>query len=235
MVKYLLLLFSKITFTINFLFGSFVNEKKILKEILDSTEIVYFDVGTNYGIEINLLKNIFRSKKISVHAFEPNKNLKTTLQRKYPNIILNTVAVSNFNGVTDFYEEKITSQSSINSDISSPLTNIQDVYKTEVITLDEYISVNDIKKIDYLKIDVEGSDYKVLEGLKKSMLRIPIKLIKIEVMFLDQVGYEDNFKNILNFLDNHNFKIYAFPNIKHLNNKIYLLDVFFINKSLAKI
>lgn len=235
MVKFLLLLFSKITFTINFLFGSFVNEKKILKEILDSTEIVYFDVGTNYGIEINLLKNIFRGKKILVHAFEPNKNLKTTLQRKYPNIILNTVAVSNFNGVTDFYEEKITSQSSINSDISSPLTNIQEVYKTEVITLDKYISVNNIKKIDYLKIDVEGSDYKVLEGLKKSMLRIPIKLIKIEVMFLDQVGYEDNFKNILNFLDNHNFKIYAFPNIKHLNNKIYLLDVFFINKSLAKI
>ena len=235
MIKYLLLLFSKITFTINFLFGSFVNEKKLLKEVLDSAEIVYFDVGTNYGIEISLLENIFKDKKIIVHAFEPNKNLNNILQKKYPNIILNTVAVSNFNGVTDFYQEKITSQSTINNDIRSPLTNIQNVYKTKVITLDEYISVNNIKKIDYLKIDVEGSDYKVLEGLKKSMLSIPIRLIKIEVIFLDQVGYEDNFKNILNLLDNYDFKIYAFPNIKHLNSKIYLVDIFFINKSLSKI
>ena len=39
----------------------------------------------------------------------------------------------------------------------------------ETTTLDDFIKENNIDKIDYLKIDVEGAEYRVLEGLIKNL------------------------------------------------------------------
>ena len=46
----------------------------------------------------------------------------------------------------------------------------------ETTTLDDFIKENNIDKIDYLKIDVEGAEYRVLEGFLIKNLE-SIKLI----------------------------------------------------------
>jgi len=45
-----------------------------------------------------------------------------------------------------------------------------------VISIDEFVRERKIKKVDYIKMDIEGSEYKALEGSKKTIERFKPKL-----------------------------------------------------------
>ena len=42
-----------------------------------------------------------------------------------------------------------------------------EILEVKITTLDDYMSLNNINKISFLKIDTEGYEYEVLKGLKK--------------------------------------------------------------------
>tara|TARA_B100001059_G_C17726427_1_gene523710 strand:+ start:382 stop:1062 length:681 start_codon:yes stop_codon:yes gene_type:complete len=73
-------------------------------------------------------------------------------------------------------------------------------------SIDEVINLSGIKKnIDFINIDVEGSDYKVLTQIKINKLKP--KLISIETHNVD--GSEsENYPYILDYLSKNNFVIY---------------------------
>lgn len=54
--------------------------------------------------------------------------------------------------------------------------------KVKTKTLDSFISEQSFNHIDYLKIDVEGSEYEVLEGAKDILLNTGV--IKVEICFI---------------------------------------------------
>ena len=72
-------------------------------------------------------------------------------------------------------------------------------------SIDEIISLSDIKTdIDFINIDVEGSDYKILTQI--DIQKLKPKLISIETHNVD--GSEsENFQNINDYLINNNFSI----------------------------
>ena len=73
-------------------------------------------------------------------------------------------------------------------------------------SIDEVINLSGIKKnIDFINIDVEGNDYKVLTQIKINKLKP--QLISIETHNVD--GSEsENFSNILDYLSKNNFVIF---------------------------
>ena len=73
-------------------------------------------------------------------------------------------------------------------------------------SIDEIISLSDIKTdIDFINIDVEGNDYKILTQIDVQKLKP--KLISIETHNVD--GSEsENFQNINDYLINNNFSIF---------------------------
>lgn len=73
-------------------------------------------------------------------------------------------------------------------------------------SIDEIISLSDIKTdIDFINIDVEGSDYKILTQI--DIQKLKPKLISIETHNVD--GSEsENFQNINDYLINNNFSIF---------------------------
>ena len=73
-------------------------------------------------------------------------------------------------------------------------------------SIDEIIKLSDIKtNIDFINIDVEGSDYKILTQI--NIKKIKPKLISIETHNVD--GSEsENFRNINDYLINNNFTIF---------------------------
>ena len=233
-MKPILKIFHIFNFIIKFLFGNSLNEKKMLKNILKGNDLVFFDVGSNLGENIKFIKKTF-GNNVEIHAFEPSKESYNTLKQRFPKINLNNTAISNYIGNSTFYERNISSQSSLNERINHPLDGVKNKYTVEVSTLDEYVEDKGIKKIDLLKIDTEGNDYKVLDGAQKLLSKIDVKLIKIECLF-DLVNSEDEseFKKIFDILSNFDFKIYSVPNLKHINNRIYLMDLYFINNKLLR-
>ena len=73
-------------------------------------------------------------------------------------------------------------------------------------SIDEIIGLSDIKTdIDFINIDVEGSDYKILTQI--DIQKLKPKLISIETHNVD--GSEsENFQNINDYLINNNFSIF---------------------------
>lgn len=140
------------------------------------TEGIIFDVGSNKGFWADIL--IHNVKEM--HLFEPNERLLTYTRVKYDyltNVTYNEVAVSHQNDYstfTVFYNE--------NNGLSNLFQNPKwddlpgTVTKVDTITLDSYWD----KKVDMIKIDVEGADLLVLFGMEQLLTEKKVKFIQIE-------------------------------------------------------
>ena len=52
-------------------------------------------------------------------------------------------------------------------------------------TLDDFCDENNVEFIDFLKIDVQGAEFKVLKGAKKALSEKRIGVIQLEVILVD--------------------------------------------------
>ena len=117
---------------------------------------VVFDVGARADTDYTRLK-----PWIELHAFEPNpeffQQLKDALGDR-PNTYLNPY------GLGDKEEEQGYNngrQMFLGGEETSELYGDQTL---KLRTLDSYVAEHGIERIDFLKIDVEGYDFKVLQG-----------------------------------------------------------------------
>ena len=177
---------------------------------MKNASVSILDVGANKGQSIDFFLGINPNAKIT--AFEPNKKLYHLLGEKYMNngnIILNNLGVSNFNGELEFNENILDETSTFESlNLDSKYLEkkakvlgvtkeaiIVDKYKVAVITLSEFLKSNENSSFDVLKIDVEGHELQVLEGLFSNGSQFNIRLIQLEShnddMYLRNSKHED--------------------------------------------
>ena len=116
---------------------------------------VVFDVGARTDSDYIKLR-----PDIELHAFEPNPEFFRELQNKIgdrPNTYLNNFGLGDIGGMFG-YDDGV--QAFVDGEASA--INAKKEY--EIKTLDWYTSKMSIDKIDFLKIDTEGYDFKVLKG-----------------------------------------------------------------------
>lgn len=168
-VKFLKILFKVKT-------GSNYEITPILMNILNDDD-VFFDIGANLGQYTIRIKYKF-NYGVKIFAFEPvienYKVLQSYLIKKYENVILENYAVSDSEGEGVLYIPTI-NDIEIDTQASIDLENRRNYYsnfakqKIQKITIDKYVSANAIERIDYIKIDTEGNDAKVLKGALNSI------------------------------------------------------------------
>ena len=76
--------------------------------------------------------------------------------------------------------------------------------KVKMITLADYLEKNEITNIDFLKIDTEGYEFEVLQGLKKYISSV--KLVMFEHHYDDMIKKSYKYSDISKLLKNNNFK-----------------------------
>ena len=206
--------------SINGVYGEL--DTKIIREEIHEGDIV-IDVGANIGYYTLIFAQLVGSSG-KVFAFEPeSKNfeiLKKNIEiNNYPNIVAEQKIVSDKSGIVKLFiaEHGIVGHR-INQQKSS-----QKFIEVESIILDNYIKkLNLDNKINFIKIDVEGSEPKVLEGAKEIMQKS--NQLKIFTEFnresVKEYGVEP--KEMIDLLYRNGFKIYL-PNYKE--NKINLTNV----------
>ncbi|RXJ45397.1 FkbM family methyltransferase [Gelidibacter gilvus] len=133
------------------------------QKILKKNDVV-FDIGANIG-----LTSIYASKLVgrngTVHVFEPLTSTFEILKRnikvnRLTNVKTYNIALSNHEGVGLIYKNL-----HINRGAASLKKSINEIGENVIIsTLDRFVSTNAIELINFMKIDVEGSEYDVLEG-----------------------------------------------------------------------
>ncbi len=119
------------------------------------------DVGANLGAISFLLSK----KSNSVIAFEPTKSTFTRLENNLKlnqinNVQLESLACSSTSGFSLLHKNGYHGHSSL-----SPRDDLKQNEKVRTIRLEEYLDQKSIKKVDFLKIDVEGYELSVLQGL----------------------------------------------------------------------
>ena len=206
------------------LFENYIHLRKIklfLSKNVVLNKPIIFDVGSHKGKLASLMNDLYKNSL--VYCFEPNELLNNNLKKNGENIYVYNYAVGEKTEEKNIIIHKIDltntlSQINKNSfylkikNFISGKSNKNDNYKkVKVISLDDFCKTKEIKNIDFLKIDVEGYEYKVLLGAKHIIKNV--KYIMIEIQKNDM--YKDYSKeNIENFLKENDFiliKSFNFP------------------------
>ncbi|MBT6120936.1 FkbM family methyltransferase [bacterium] len=142
-------------------------EKEFLK--MGNKFPIIFDVGANKGDYTALI--LEHIKNPQVFLFEPQKELFNSLRFRYKshkNVHIYNMGLSNQEKKTTLYKnESLSSLASVYPrDLSQIDLNMELNIKENInlSTLDVFCKMKNINHIDFLKIDVEGHEYKVLEG-----------------------------------------------------------------------
>lgn len=189
--------------------ASLNGEFRMLKKMIVRSSIV-FEVGANVG---NHMERYLRyNKDVRIHAFEPSPGSFEELKRKFdlkPGVFLNNIALSNSPGVMDFYLywETGGGNSLYYNEYQAGVSKEVRKIKVGVDTLDCYMDLNKIDKIDFIKMDVEGNEYKVLLGLSLALRNRAVKAIQFEYTpFTNEIG--DSLEKIGSLLKSAGFEIY---------------------------
>ena len=201
---------------------------RIASEIIkinNHEDIIIFDIGCYIGnFSRNLKKKIKHKSKF--YLFDANPNL------KIKDFVYEKIAISDKKGSFDFYINNFLphSGSSLNNIhvrdkvwnftrklISGSFNSDYSLVKVPTITLDEYCKIKNIKKIDVLKIDTEGSEIEVLKGGNEILKNVKVLVLEI----LDEKAkFNEKRKKIFNLLESK----YGFAKI--LEKNMWSLETF---------
>jgi FkbM family methyltransferase len=144
---------------------------------------VMFDIGAHVGIWTCALATAH--PRATVHAFEASPRTFNALQQncgrnKLRNVVLNQVAVSDSSGALEFQSPRKGSLfARIRADGNAQHRfDDAEVVVVPALRLDDYCRTKAIGRIDFLKVDVEGAEPRVLRGL---LSEIPVGRMWIEV------------------------------------------------------
>jgi FkbM family methyltransferase len=176
--------------------------KKIVKE-----GMVFVDIGANIGY-YSLLAATLIGQAGKVYAFEPEpKNYATLLKNikmnGYTNIITVQKAVSNRNGVAKLFI-------GVNDPVLYRIRDSgekKDMIEVGLVTLDDFFKDKE-RKIDIIKIDVEGAELSVLRGMPRILAENKDVIILAEFDPDNLRSSGTNPDDVLKKLVEHGFKIY---------------------------
>lgn len=185
-------------------------EKNVLGYLKNrlSENPILFDVGANKGDYTKDLLNYFPISEI--HAFEPIPNTFNLLHSiSLPKGKLNNLGLgAKKEKVKMFYYPDAPTFSSL-KEVTNNIYQFEEC-EVEITTIDDYCIENNIQRIDFLKIDVEGFEMAVLEGAKKYLANNKISAIQFE-FGSNQVISRNFFKDFYDLL-NPNFSIFRILN-----------------------
>jgi len=141
---------------------------------------IFLEMGAHDGITFSNTKFFEDILNWSGILIEPNPSLFTELCKNRPKTINIPYAISKTEGELEFYKNGAVS--SVKSNTTQEFfkgwhTENTEIIKVPSMRLDTVLHKTNIKRIDFWSLDVEGSEYEVLETMDWS---IPVYLICIE-------------------------------------------------------
>lgn len=128
---------------------------------------IFVDLGANIGMSATYAELKGASK---IYCIEPDPKIFECLRKNSgPNWVLENIAISNYIGELEmgYWPDTLNNR-----------------FITKCTTLYEYVRRNNIEKIDYLKIDIEGAEDEVIRTIDPGLFKI-INKVMVEYHFDD--------------------------------------------------
>jgi len=145
---------------------------------LSNQECMFFDLGANFGWFTMVLSKLV-GKSGRVYSFEADPFLVSILKENVKlnnlsNVSVQPFAISNRTGISKFsLNESYDTRNQLDSIVHS-----ENTINAKITSLDEFCKKENLGKVDFIKMDIEGSEPKALEGMRKIIIDNPhLKII----------------------------------------------------------
>ncbi len=187
------------------------------------------DIGANIGCHTLRFAKLVGPKG-KVIAFEPMSLPFSKLRRNlelnaFGNVVLEQLALSNEN--KDDQEVCVS--------CSWPVSGIDDSQRHPIhrgymmkevvsfVTLDDYVKRNGVSKIDLVKLDVDGYEFKVIQGALKTLeFYKPVIIVELGVYTLEEKG--DNITELVSLVSGLGYKFYSDRSMKVFPSADIMID-----------
>lgn len=221
----------------------FEAQKRLIGQ-LQGWGVTIFDVGANRGQTALAYRLVFPDAEI--YCFEPFPPVFSELKHDLAGdkkVHLVPKAVSDTSGRTVFHVNRVDHASSLLPHLESARllyaqqTERQSTISVQAITLDKYVSDNNISTVDILKIDVQGGELKVLRGATDLLWGDDIHIIFTEVWGTPHYEGSPLLHDVCSFLSGYGYSLFDLFNIKRaaVNGQLEWCDAIFVSETLRHI
>lgn len=216
------------------------SEQLLVRKLVHSGMLV-FDVGANIGNYSILLSKIVGNSG-NVYSFEPasstfEKLQERIVQSRCNNIHIFRKAVYSENTTIEFNEfpddysvwNSIGTPQMLNPQTFAEYVPIVHTEIVETITLDSFCEEQNIKKIDYLKLDVEGAETDALQGASSLLKVKAIHFLQFEISQKMLEGLNHQAKSTFDILIANDYECYHIEKNGEIGEKVINSDSFYEN------
>ncbi len=199
---------------------------EIVKSLISPGEVC-IDAGANFGWYTTLLANLV-GESGSVHAFEPiprmfdQLKINRDLLSKKEHVFINKAALGDAIGTVTI--NLFAGQSTGHASVSAMGRTDLESFDCEMITLDSYLHSRSLDNVDFVKVDIEGSELMFLKGADRlfEQQTQPIILMEMARELTKHFGYLPN--DLLAFLTSK--ADYLFYAVDENRGRVRLIDSF---------
>jgi FkbM family methyltransferase len=166
------------------------------------------DVGAQFGLISVLLGKVVGNNG-KVYSFEPSPYNyevlnKVIIENNLENVSVYNNAIGNKKGLSKFHQITPAGFMKIEKGYEIKERNFNEINE---IRIDDFCIENNIGKVDFIKIDVDGTDYEAIIGAERLLGSNAPPIICFEVSrFWEKHGYE--FNDAINYLIKYKYKLF---------------------------
>lgn len=226
-----------------------LEKRKVTKNEYDDLSFLYaklnrepnviIDAGANVGFVTYQFTKRFEDAKL--YSFEPNPAVYDKLKKstnENNNVFAHNIGVGNENTQLIFYKNNNTGTSSFlvpNDFHKSHLARAYKEINVPIIKIGDFCEENDIKRIDILKLDIEGFELKALMGCEEMLENDNVDFIYAEVNLIPTYDDQCLIEDVISFLRKLNYIPYNFYGNNETNlRESIITNILFVSKSIAK-
>lgn len=204
-----------------------IHEKNVVELLFNEIkpDMCFVDVGAYVGFYSVLISKILTEGEVI--SFEMDKNSYKILNKNLEinecyNVITSNKAITDYIGTAKYVTSGLftSAQSRLDKQLEHTQKNEDKVIETT--TLDSYFK-NNYKKPDIIKIDVEGAEMNVLNGMEKILNQNKNLTLFVEIHPRHlKHNFKSNETEVLSKLVDNGFSIFQIKNLRKLKEKMKL-------------
>jgi FkbM family methyltransferase len=195
--------------------------------LLGKRPVTLFDVGANIGQTVVSFLEAFKEPRI--FSFEPSPEPFAALRSAYgqdSRVRVENMALGDQQSELPFH---VTLDYSVNDSLLEPAWNAQ--AKTEAVpvtTLDRYCEQHGIESIDFLKVDTQGYDLKVLQGSRRLLKEKKIRGFSVELIFTPMYKDQPSYIDLLRFPEEFGYQLLGIYEQTYRHGRLVYANALFV-------
>ena len=189
----------------------------------------YVDVGCQNPISDNNTYLLHKNKNWKgINIDLDPENIKLFNISRPNDININEALSSSVKEMDLYFYHKKSAINTLSKDIADRQNaKVKEIKKISTTTLDLILEKNNVQKIDYLSIDVEGHEFEVLSGF--SIQKYNPDIVSIEYLNTNSIKFEFHYNNIDDVINSQIYKYFVSNNYNLVNWNH--ADLIFVNKN----